>query len=271
MNSVEYPEDSDSSDEDYVPENAPKEVVSEVESDGDAEDPLSDKEDLGTRGSTKRRKKGSKAKKKLKKEIKTGGKDRLILWMEFMIYFVIILDSSESTPEKPEITEEEKKKQEDDLWADFKKETNFKARPTNVETINSKETKENENIEQKKKVPEKVKVTQIFEFAGEEVKVEKEVAVNSSEAKLLNTPSGSHPPKRGRGRSTGIGSVLSQIGKKQKINTLEKSKLDWDKFKREENLEEELNNFNKGKDGYVCRYFVSFFIINDKFLIFSDI
>ncbi|KAI4469934.1 bucentaur related [Holotrichia oblita] len=138
---------------------------------------------------------------------------------------------------KPKATEEEKKKQEEDLWATFKKETNFKARPINVQNTKDNNTKENENIEQKK-VPEKIKVTEIFEFAGEEIKVEKEVPVNSTSARLSNKASGSDPPKR---------------GKKQKITTLEKSKLDWDKFKKEENLEEELHNFNKGKDGYLDR------------------
>lgn len=51
----------------------------------------------------------------------------------------------------------------------------------------------------------------------------------------------------------GISSVLGQIGKKAKISTLEKSKLDWDNFKKQENIEEELNTYNKGKDGYLER------------------
>lgn len=67
MNTVEYPEDSDSSDEDYIPENTSAEVVSEVDSEGVDEDPLSDKEDLGARNSSKRKKKTSKSRKKLKK------------------------------------------------------------------------------------------------------------------------------------------------------------------------------------------------------------
>lgn len=51
----------------------------------------------------------------------------------------------------------------------------------------------------------------------------------------------------------GISSVLGQIGKKAKISTLEKSKLDWDNYKKQENIEEELNTHNKGKDGYLER------------------
>ncbi|KAI4469944.1 bucentaur related [Holotrichia oblita] len=186
MNTMEYPDDSDSSDEDYVPENAPAENPMKV-----------------------LRKNRKRLKKKRRNKKKTYGQL-------------------------------------------FKKETNFKARPINVQNTKDNNTKENENIEQKK-VPEKIKVTEIFEFAGEEIKVEKEVPVNSTSARLSNKASGSDPPKRGRGKAGGIGSVLNQLGKKQKITTLEKSKLDWDKFKKEENLEEELHNFNKGKDGYLDR------------------
>jgi len=117
-----------------------------------------------------------------------------------------------------------------------------------------------------------VKVTKVFEFAGEEVKIEKEVAIDSAEARLsLSTAENSVKPSpesassvgrgRGRGRGRGgtkrglggISSVLGQIGKKAKISTLEKSKLDWDNFKKQENIEEELNTHNRGKDGYLER------------------
>ncbi|EZA60287.1 Craniofacial development protein [Ooceraea biroi] len=124
---------------------------------------------------------------------------------------------------------------------------------------------------QKPKVQEKVKITKVFEFAGEEVKIEKEVAVDSAEARLsLSAAENSAKPSpesasptpvpRGRGRGgarrvglSGISSVLGQIGKKSKISTLEKSKLDWDNFKKQENIEEEINSHNRGKDGYLER------------------
>jgi len=64
---------------------------------------------------------------------------------------------------------------------------------------------------------------------------------------------------------SGLSGILSLIGNKRKINTLvminilnayiikpmfqEKSKLDWDNFKRKAKLEEELTQFNRGKDG----------------------
>lgn len=122
---------------------------------------------------------------------------------------------------------------------------------------------------EKPKAEEKVKITKVYEFAGEEVKVEKEVSVDSAEARLsLSSADNSEkkadsaaPAGRGGGKGRGfkraglggISSVLGQLGKKAKISTLEKSKLDWDSYKREENIEEEISTHNKGKDGYLER------------------
>lgn len=44
--------------------------------------------------------------------------------------------------------------------------------------------------------------------------------------------------------------ILGQIGgKKSKMSTLEKSKMDWDAFKSEEGITEELAIHNRGKEG----------------------
>ena len=69
MNSIEFPEDSESSDEDYDPGKCPEEVVSEVESDGDPEDPVLAEEDLPNRG--KKRRKPMIKRKKKSKTVKT--------------------------------------------------------------------------------------------------------------------------------------------------------------------------------------------------------
>ncbi|XP_047934714.1 craniofacial development protein 1 isoform X4 [Anser cygnoides] len=51
-------------------------------------------------------------------------------------------------------------------------------------------------------------------------------------------------------RPSGMSSLLGKIGsKKQKMSTLEKSKLDWENFKEEEGIVEELAIHNRGKDG----------------------
>lgn len=242
MNIDDLPEDSDSSDEDYVPGAKPEEQVSEVESDGDPEDPLSDTENGTPSSKGKKRKKQTKSARKRNKTSENRIED--------------VNRQKENEDNKEEETEEEKKKRADSLWASFKKDTGFKPKnlkPSVQSVSNNLKTQPLPNRTQ-----EKIKVTKVFEFAGEEVKVEKEVPIDSAEARLAQIASGSDTTqKTSRGRAAkslgGIGSVLSQLGKKPKISTLEKSKLDWDRFKKEENIEEELATYNKGKDGYLER------------------
>ncbi|KAJ8335602.1 hypothetical protein SKAU_G00389440 [Synaphobranchus kaupii] len=51
-----------------------------------------------------------------------------------------------------------------------------------------------------------------------------------------------------------MGSILTQLsGKKQKMSTLEKSRLDWDTFKDQEGIVDELATHNRGKEGYIER------------------
>lgn len=152
----------------------------------------------------------------------------------------------------------EEKKKEDDLWADFMKDTGFVSKNSSRSIPNSATNKPHNSVNNKvhdssvkfplQKMTEKVKIKQVFEFAGEQVEVEKEVPVNSSEARLLTNDS-TESVKTNKPKRSGIGNVLSQLTKKPKISTLEKTKLDWDRFKKEENLEEELTTYNKGKDG----------------------
>jgi len=238
--------DSDTSDEDYVPDGKAEEAVSEVESDGDPEEAGSGSDEEQVRGKgRKRTKKVSRSKKKAKVE-----------------------DKEFCEAKNDKVEPEETKKKADDLWADFMKDTGFK--PKNAKTECSSTNQKNnldpnkpdgqQKTEKKEtdKSSNKVKITQIFEFAGEEVKVEKEVDAHSAEARLLSSkrlPETSQQNKasRSKGGLSGIGNVLSQLGKKQKISVLEKTKLDWDKFKKDEDIEEELQVHNKGKDGYLDR------------------
>ncbi|XP_076280069.1 yeti [Lasioglossum baleicum] len=257
----QLPSDSDEDDEDYVPDGADSEPVSEVESEGDAESGPEDENDENKRETTKKQRK--KRNKVIKSKAKTHRSGRNVR-----------ADSEEKekeqieeSSEKKKITEEEEKKRADSLWADFMKDTSTvpKAKPQN----STNKTKEKSPPLEKPKVEEKVKITKVFEFAGEEVKVEKEVSIDSAEARLSlssaensdKTGNSATPAGKGSGREKGfkraglggISSVLGQIGKKAKISTLEKSKLDWDNYKKEENLEEEISTHNKGKGGYLER------------------
>ncbi|KAH8020212.1 hypothetical protein HPB51_025396 [Rhipicephalus microplus] len=87
-------------------------------------------------------------------------------------------------------------------------------------------------------------------------RVDKEVAADSKEARLFvqqkETPQAKSPVLPGKRKPIGVGNVLNQLfNKKQKISTLEKSKLDWDNYKKSEGLVEDLQSHNRGKDGYL--------------------
>lgn len=71
----------------------------------------------------------------------------------------------------------------------------------------------------------------------------------SSEQSTVNTP----PIKKQPG---GLASVLSQLGKEKKLTILEKSKQDWDGYKKKEGIVEELITHNKGKDGFVFDHYI---------------
>ncbi|KIH54652.1 bucentaur or craniofacial development, partial [Ancylostoma duodenale] len=49
----------------------------------------------------------------------------------------------------------------------------------------------------------------------------------------------------------GLGGALTLLAKKPKMSVLDKSNLDWKSFKEENNLKEELETFNRGKNGYL--------------------
>lgn len=117
------------------------------------------------------------------------------------------------------------------------------------------------------KKPHKVTMIEILDFAGEEVRVEKVVNADSvkenketvkrpvagTSALRAGLPVGLQRPMAAGSTDRGLGSILNQIGKKKKISVLEKSQLDWKSFKQNEGIEEQLQTFNKGKDGYLER------------------
>ncbi|XP_004584092.2 craniofacial development protein 1 [Ochotona princeps] len=178
--------------------------------------------------------------------------------------------------EKGAASEAARKKKEDELWASFLSDVGSKPKaPPSAQAQKGEETEQMgssklsekaEELEKPKEI-EKVKITKVFDFAGEEVRVTKEVDAKSKEAKSFlkqnererpqaNAPSTalSLPAGSGLKRASGMSSLLGKIGaKKQKMSTLEKSKLDWESFKEEEGIGEELAIHNRGKEGYIER------------------
>lgn len=111
-----------------------------------------------------------------------------------------------------------------------------------------------------------MKITKVFDFAGENVSVTKEVSKDSKEAKQFlkkqeeSQASTEKTPveaalaalKRPASSSGGLGSIMDQIsGKKTKMGCLDKSKMDWNSFVDTEGLREDLTTHNRGKEGYV--------------------
>nr|XP_042119644.1 craniofacial development protein 1-like isoform X2 [Peromyscus maniculatus bairdii] len=133
-------------------------------------------------------------------------------------------------------SENARKKKEDELWASFLNDVGPKSKAAPSSQVKAaEETEETSSYKllakadelEKPKESEKVKITKVFDFAGEEVRIK---------------------------RSSGMSSLLGKIGaKKQKMSTLEKSKLDWESFKEKEGIGEELALHNRGKEGYIER------------------
>lgn len=173
-------------------------------------------------------------------------------------------------------SENARKKKEDELWASFLNDVGPKSKAAPSPQVKAAEETEETGSNkllvradelEKPKESEKVKITKVFDFAGEEVRVTKEVDAASKEAKsflkqnekekpqaVVSSAAPALPAGSGIKRSSGMSSLLGKIGaKKQKMSTLEKSKLDWENFKEEEGIGEELAIHNRGKEGYIER------------------
>ncbi|KAM3829197.1 craniofacial development protein 1 isoform 7-T8 [Vipera latastei] len=167
------------------------------------------------------------------------------------------------------INENEERKKEDALWASFL--SDVAQKPKAVSAVQTPCNQKHKTAAEKKvckpqgepKQTEnnKITVTKVFDFAGEEVRVTKEVDPASKEAQQFlkqQEPKAatqtSHPTVSGVKRPSSMNSLLGKMGaKKQKMSTLEKSKLDWENFKEEEGIGDELAIHNRGKDGYLER------------------
>ncbi|KAG8225443.1 hypothetical protein J437_LFUL004443 [Ladona fulva] len=237
---------SDSGDEDYVPSEG--EAPSEAESEGEEEE-FCNKEE-GEENVAKGRKRGK------KRERNHSAQE----------------DNEEAT------VEDEKpgdiKKKSDSLWSDFLKQVS---------------PSENEGGSEKpKSEKEKQVVTEVYEFAGEKVTVKKKVdsetetkksmtvSVESEDSKeeeeeevskdaeksievkqvaarksTLGLSANSHAISKPKFGGSILSSALDKLGKKNKLSTLEKSKLDWESYKDKEGISEEISSFNRGKKGFL--------------------
>lgn len=88
----------------------------------------------------------------------------------------------------------------------------------------------------------KLVITEVRDFAGQEIEVKKLVDSDSKEAvERAKAP----PP-------SAVDAVLEQIKKKQKLSVLDKTKKDWGEFKEEnKGLEVELDAYKKSSNQYL--------------------
>lgn len=260
LDEAEYASDTDESDEDYKPGADGEDGCSEVESDGEPEND-NDREAMPKQNRKKRT--ASEPASTATKRTKQSAEVEL------------------KTTEKDFLADDDDDENEDALWANFLSNTgqaaatavDSKSKPiqpnkTSTVPLNaSKSQAAKSNVE--KPIVNTV-VTEVFEFAGEKVEVKKEVKVcneqsaasndsrsvesNSSKIASKSTPPFAKARSSGAGGGGGgLSSVLGQIGKKNRLSVLEKTKLDWNGFKRNEGIDEELQTFNKGRDGYLER------------------
>lgn len=170
--------------------------------------------------------------------------------------------------EKTPINEEDEKKRAESLWQDFLQDVTPPVRKKTADTESKAGTEVSATklCEKNDQAVKKVTVSEIFEFAGETVVVSKEVdqncqatMKNNGKTILSRSDVKKSPPKdvqdsqsSGIKRPGGLGSVIGAIlNKKQKLSTLQKSMLDWNSFKKDEGIEEELDQHRRGKDSYV--------------------
>ncbi|KAM8861943.1 craniofacial development protein 1 [Synchiropus picturatus] len=274
MNYSDYDSDGYSSNEDadYVPsdDNLSEDDLNDCEK----EEPLNEDDEVPHPGnpSKKKSKKKDISARKRKKGILVVDKEEKKEGGDAMEVKPPQEEGEKTTAQREDDDEERQKKKSDDLWASFlsdvgtrPKPSSDASQPTNTQKQRGASPSPSTPVKSTKTQAEteKVVITKVFDFAGEQVKVEKEVAADSREAKSflksqstnqeekVTPPTPSGPSVK---RPAGMSSILCQIGgKKPKMSTLEKSKMDWDAFKSEEGISEELAIHNRGREGYVER------------------
>ncbi|XP_068244812.1 craniofacial development protein 1 [Palaemon carinicauda] len=252
--------ESDTSDEDFVPDGAESDHDDLGSENDEPEDFIVNDE--------------SQSSKVRKKKVTKKKKNPLLAELE---------EADETQSIKADSKEDDKTKEvdkakEDNIWADFLADVDEpppppKPKPSSwASLLGNKKASSSSNsvtttvsaaapartqakVQETPSKSNKVKITKVFEFAGEEVRVEKEVDANSAEAENALVESSSEPVKetgKGMKRPGGFSSILGILDqKKQKLTTLEKTKLDWNNFKAVEGIDEELESHKKSKHGYL--------------------
>lgn len=156
-------------------------------------------------------------------------------------------------PGQPAAQEEAPKTVADDLWAELQAEAAAPAPKRDAQDLEQAAREPSKwwekGAENGAKVAggERVVVRRVKEFAGEKIEVTEEVERGSAEERRL---------RAARALASGTSNLkglLSEFGKSNKLSTIAKSRLDWEKSKHDEGDAEELERFRKGGGSFVDR------------------
>ncbi|KAF8247066.1 BCNT-domain-containing protein [Wilcoxina mikolae CBS 423.85] len=153
----------------------------------------------------------------------------------------------------------------DALWAAMNSPAPPKSKPETSEKSSSSEAAAAVHSETGEKM---VSITHTYEFAGKTITEEKLVPASSETARVHlsssvspattttpedGKPTRRPPPKKRASAFDSAAASRSKAAQPTKINTLEKSRLDWAGFVDKEGIGDDLKKWNKGDKGYLDR------------------
>lgn len=256
LDEEEYASSTDESDDDYKPDGNDSEAGSEVDTDDETADNDTDAKD----NNRKRKQTSLQADAKKTKLQPTNGSGKSL--------------GSAKNESVTTLSDDDEDSNEDELWASFLSKAETPATQVTMAKqpqqqpaatkISTTGTSKNVALPASKGASNNIKpvadkpkmVTQIFEFAGEKIEIQKEVKADNGAA--LNAADSNAAKKKSaapqmRGRTSGLSAALDQLTKPNKLSMLQKTHLDWSGFKKNEGIDEELQTHNKGRDGFLER------------------
>ena len=141
-------------------------------------------------------------------------------------------------------------KKVEDIWSSFLKDVNSTKKPT--ETSSSVKKIEELTSSQSSASKTEAEGSKFKKFFSESAVSEIKKVNNVPEPSKIEVPANNIVESK-KPRPSGLAGILGKIDKKAEPSTLLKSKLDWDEYKKNEEIEEDLNIHSKGKQSYLER------------------
>mmetsp|Transcript_7711 Transcript_7711/g.47743 ORF Transcript_7711/g.47743 Transcript_7711/m.47743 type:complete len:143 (+) Transcript_7711:894-1322(+) len=90
--------------------------------------------------------------------------------------------------------------------------------------------------------PGQIYVKDVRRFAGQKVELQKAVE---------GAPENADEGLKKRRKTSNLGSIIEQLGSGKKISVVDKSRYDWQGYKKDEKLDEELETYKKSSNKYL--------------------